>query len=209
MTGHNDKSNTLSLVAFCCLCTILSFSLWASIQIKCHVCFCGEWKFVLSEFCKLVSTCCAALTCEGLFCLYVVIFTDVFGLRWCFLWVCVFAVFYTCVLSPFRCCCCNGAQQGRGATLCESDRTIFTPPHVSFTCSSCSLYFLRMSCFSWFNLCNYIISLFFQDLSFHYLWLYMYICLCVRELYSRIYFGPPSFCILWTASLTTAFTFGL
>lgn len=132
MTGHNDKSNTLSLVAFCCLCTILSFSLWASIQIKCHVCFCGEWKFVLSEFCKLVSTCCAALTCEGLFCLYVVIFTDVFGLRWCFLWVCVFAVFYTCVLSPFRCCCCNGAQQGRGATLCESDRTIFTPPPCFF-----------------------------------------------------------------------------
>lgn len=39
MTGHNGQSNTLSLVAFCCLCTILSFSLWASIQLKCHVLF--------------------------------------------------------------------------------------------------------------------------------------------------------------------------
>ncbi len=34
-------------------------------------------------------------------------------------------------------------------------------------------------------------------------------CLCVREHYSRNCFGHPSFCILWTASLITAFTFSL
>ncbi len=37
-------------------------------------------------------------------------------------------------------------------------------------------------CFSWFNLWNSIISLFLQDLSFHYLWLYMYMSMRERTL---------------------------
>ncbi len=163
---------------------------------------------LFSEFFKLVSTYCAALTCEGLFCSYVVICTDVFGLRWC-IFGCVSLLCFIHVYFLL-----SGAaavmELSRGEVplyVSLTEQSSFFP-HVSFSCSSCSLFFL-MSCFSWFNLWNSILSLFLLDLSFHSLWLYMYICLCLRENYSRNYFGHPSFCILWTASLITAFTFGL
>ncbi len=177
MTGHNDKSNTLSLVAFCCLYYIVFLPLSQhSVKMSCFV-------FVVNR--SLFSQSFANWRSTHMWGSVLLICSYLYRCVWfkvVFLCVCVFAVFYTCVLSSFRCCCCNGAQQGRGATLCESDSTIFTPPMFLSLVPLVLCFFLKMSCFSWYNLWNSIISLFLQDLSFHYLWLYMYMSMHERTL---------------------------
>lgn len=139
MTGHNGQPNTLSNGFLLLVYYILFLPLsQRSVKMSCFVFVVNRRLF--SEFFKLVSTYCAALTCEGLFCSYVVICTDVFGLRWC-IFGCVSLLCFIHVYFLLSGAAAAVMELSRGEVplyVSLTEQSSFFSP-VSFSCSSCSL----------------------------------------------------------------------